>query len=947
MGASPDLHDVFLCFSGEDRSQVAELAEALEKVGLRVFMDSMIDFGSDISQEIQDALRASRTMLTYYSLSFPGRDACQFELHHAYLAALQVGEVRERILVINPADPDTAHLLPLELRARRYWKVWTSTRELADIATGVAAAARGVGSPFPIIDFDRRPAAVGEPAEPSTGFIGRYRDRWAIHWALHRGEHRLTETTTSRPVAALTGMTGMGKTSLVRVYEREYGFLYPGGVYWIRLSGVGTSVERAAAVHTEQLLVLARRIDGSVPDLTRRQVVDWWHRHLERLGAPTLWVIDDVPAGLPQTFLDGLVPQAAGVHTLLIGQHEFSDGFAESVRIRALTPADGRELFSRHRLLAPDETDAVDEVVQRLGGHPYAILLAADAARGREGLWRLHDRMEHLTSDANVLDLALETVRIAVERRQGAERTVLALAAVCAAEPLPATFIRDVLTAFDPADHLRTNMLLAGLDKAHLIEPAGHGSWRVHQLVREAARHAIAADELATIAAVAAERLIALVLSGTPSLIEHGVALLDRVADSPSLSTALNTMAAQHYDRRGEPALAARMHENLYGLHPEVVGHLLGAARSRQAAGHHEEALAHAQRLTEQSGVSGDAMVALHAARVRAAVLDTMGHHREAEAIWTQLVDGGVLASAPPVERIDVRVAHLRNRRLLGHFTHATTLANSLIAEFDNASVPTAEDVAEALIPVRLELAAIGMATEDQRGARVAAQEVVDHYTRRGLAGHVNAIEAATLLHEAQLELDLFELNPDQTEWATAEVKLRELLATARRTLGRTNPRTLTIAVAHLSVLRSLGRPDRTLDEGATLLEELATHLGGDHRLHLRAVFLLGQAHAQRGDNAEAMAAYQRALAGQETALGPGHPETLRTRYELAVSRWLAGHRAEAKALFRSVANDATREVGRRNDLYGQAMVAAALSTFVPTAVLLAITRYDLNRRKR
>ncbi|WP_285743222.1 TIR domain-containing protein [Lentzea sp. NBRC 105346] len=930
-------YDVFLSFSGDDRQRVAELAGALRRAGVRPFVDDWeIRYAHDITGEIEAALRGSKTMLTYYSTSFPTRPACQFELHHAYLSALRAGEVERRILVINPEDPRTEHLMPLETGAHRYWKTWNTKQELAEIVSGIRDAVRQVGSPFPGIDFSARATAHHGPAEPTAGFVGRYRDRWAIHRALHRGDHPLTETVTSRPVAALSGMTGIGKTSLAKVYVHDFGFLYGGGVFWTELTGAGGSARQVSATHTAKLRRLADDIGLPLGDMSRRQLLGWWNRHLATCAGPVLWVVDDVPRGEPAEVLAELVPHAAGVYTLLIGQHEFPREFAEPVRLSGLTRDDGRELFAVHRAPAEDENEAVDDVVARLGGHPYAISFAAAGARGREGLWRLWERVEHLTTDATVLGRALATVRLAVERRVGAERVVLALSAVCAADPIPAVLIRDVIGAVDSTDRSRTNEILSTLDRDMLVEPVGT-SWQVHQLVREAARQGIAADELEAIAVVAARKLIELAELGTAALAEHATALLARTGRSTELSIGLNTVAARHHDRRGEPGLAAPFHENLCGLEPDRLDHLLAAARARHAAGQYEQARDHARKLF---GLACDDLMAMRAECVHGAVLDAIGHHREAEAVWARLVHDDVLATAAPEERIEVRTAYIRNRRALGYFTEARSLARDLLGEFG-------ERYAEEVIPVRLELVAIGMASDDREGARTAAQEVVDHYRRLGLPGHINAIEAATLLYEAQLEVHILERFPDRAEWLNAEVELRKLLESAERRFGPDNPRTLTIKVAHLKVMVGLGRPEQTVREYGTLPTELAVQLSPDHRLYLRSVFLIGQAHAQKGDYPTATAQYQTALAGQESVLGPGHPETLRSRYELGVMRWLAGDRAAALAAFESVKRDAVQEVGRRNDLYGQAWTGSVLASFLPGIAVQAFGWLDRRWRTK
>jgi hypothetical protein len=930
--------DVFLSFSGEDRHRIDELAGALKQNGLRPFVDDReIRFAHSITGDIEQALRASKTMLVYYSASFPLRTACQFELRHAYLSALRADEVQQRILVINPADPETGHLMPLEMRAHRYWKTWHSKRELDEVVSRIKSAADALDSPFPGIDFTARATVHHGPSEPTAGYVGRYRDRWAIHSALHRADHPLTETVTSRSVASLTGMTGIGKTSLAKVYVHDYGFLYPGGVYWTDLTGAGGSAERTRQVHSDRLAGLAERLGSPLGEVPRRRLLDWWDRHLRHGAGPALWVVDAVPADTPPDVLAELVPRAEGVRTLLIGQRELPREFAEPVRLTGLTEEDGRELFSACQAsTAPEETDAVDEVVRKLGGHPYAIRFAAAAARGREGLWRLRDRVDHLTTDAGVLDHALTMACDAVKRRRGPERVVLALSAVCAPDPIPAALIRDVIGALEPAARDQTAAVLSGLDRDMLVEHVGT-AWQVHLLVREAARQSVAPDELDAIAAVTARRLLALAELGTPALAEHARTLITSTTGSADLSVRLNKLVARHHDGRGEPGLAAEFHENLYRWEPGRPDHLLAAARSRLEAGHHDRALEHARQLAE---LATDDLLRMRAECVRAAVLDARTRHREAEPSWARMVNSAVLATAPPAERIAVRTAHIRNRRALGHFTEAASLARRLVAEFG-------ERFAEQLIGVRLELVAIGMATDDRIGARAVAQEIVDHYQRLGLPGHVNAVEAAALLYEATLEVHILEQFPSRADQVNAEAELRKLVASAGRSFGEENPRTWAVTVAHLRTMVGLGSPERTLAEYVDLPKVLAAHLGTDHRLYLRAVFLLGQAHAQRHDLPAAATCYQTALAGQEVVLGPGHPETLRARYELGVTWWRQGDCAAARQVFDSVRRDAVNEVGRHNDLYGQALTGSVLSRVVPGFAVQAVDWLERRRRTK
>lgn len=908
-----------------------ELYKALEKAGLCAFIDERgIKYGHGVSAEITTALRESKTMLVYYSASFPQRSACEFELRHAYLTALRAKQIEQRILVVNPEDPDTDHLLPLELSTNRYVRAWQSKRDLDALVTLIRQKADALDGPFPGMDFGPPPLVHHRKFEPTVDFVGRYRDRWALHSALHRGDHPLMNEVTAPQVASLTGMTGIGKTSLAKVYVHDYGFLYPGGIYWTDLTGATRHADRARAVHTARLRELAEQVDSPPGGLTRRQLLGWWTRHLQDRPGPKLWVVDAVPAGAPDDVLVELVPDVGDVHTLLIGQQELSPGIATPVRLGGLSPDDGRKLFSQHHPPIGDEVDAVNTVVARLGGHPYAIRFAAAGARGRQGIWHLRERVDHLTSDAGVLDRAMAMTRDAIEHREGPERAVLVLSAVCSPEPLPAALIREVIGALEPSALPRTSAVLATLDQDRLVTQEDT-SWQVHQLVREAVLQSAGRDELGAVAVVAARQLLALAETSTAELAPHARALLSRTRSSPDLSTSLNQLVAAHHDARGEPGLSAPCHEDLYGWQPHQLGHLHAAARSRFAAGDHDKALEHADEL---AGLAANDLMAMRAEHVRADVLDARTRHREAETIWQRLVTGPALKSAPPQEQITVRTAHIRNRRALGYFTEATTLADTLLAKMGG-------QFTEELIPLQLELIAIGMATDDRIGARARAQEIVDHYQRQGLPGHIHALEAAALLHEAQLEVFILEKFPEKEDWVRAEVALRELVAAARREFGTDNPRTLVATVAHLRVMVGQGAPHLVLAEYSDLADVMARKLGSDHRLHLRTVFLLGQAHAQNRDRDQAFDKYTRALEGQERVLGAGHPETLRTRYELGIMHFWRGNRAEARQTFRSVRRDAIQEVGRRNDLYGQALTAEILATILPSSAMHAFDWFE------
>ncbi|MBM7773253.1 hypothetical protein JOD54_003457 [Actinokineospora baliensis] len=902
------LLDIFLSYSGDDRERAEQLYAALTKAGLKVFMDKRdIHHGHSITRDIETGLRTSKTLLAYYSNSFAHRSACQFELHHAYLSALRANEVERRILVINPDDPATGHLGPLHARAHRYWNTWTSDRELAELVAQVKVAVDLVGTPFPGLSF-ADPVTPRENAAtvPTATFVGRYGDRWRLHSALHRGEEPLVEVTSGPPIAAVSGMTGIGKTALVRSYARDFGFLYPGGVYWISLAGASDVDLRYW--YTAELAAL----DESIVDRSRSGVLAWWRQHLD---LPSLWVIDDVPSGLAEGALAELVLPASNVHTILVARQEFPPGFADQVRVRGLVPEDGRELFTAYQKHSEEEALAVDELVAKLGGHPYAILLAADGSRGREGLWELRDRVADLTSDAAVLDVALLAVRRSIEGIPGPQRLILALAAICASTPLPARFVDRVLAALAPG--VATHTLLAELDKAHLVERVG-AAWQVHNLVRTAARQDAEPSTLLSTAVVAAHELLQLA-DGTTGLVEHAVALLDHVVGSAYVEP-LNVLAAAHYESHGEPVLAAPLHENLADLRPDTPRHLVRAAQARRAAGHLAEATAHLDRL---DALDLDPPTRLLVTSLRATVLDDLGAHRDAEVRWREVL-AGPLHALTDVEQVEIRTAHLRNVRLLGHLRRARDLARELV----RAAVPF-----EVLVPAHLELAWLEADIGDREAARSTARRIVDHYRDRGMPEHQHAVDAATLLHAAHLKIFILQPIPGAEQRAAAEAELRDQFAITRHRHGPDNPKTLALAVTHMEAMVGVGKWPEVLDRYRDLPDLLSRRLGPTHRLCLRSRHLIGLAHNGLGYYATGGAIFAEAYEAQLAAMGPTHPFTLESHYELGLVKWHGGDGSGAREIFHAVKAGADQEIGRANDVYGKALTAIPLS-FLPGGFL-------------
>lgn len=283
--------DVFLSYARSDQAQVKPIVDALRAQRLRVFVDeAAVDDFDSISQVISRELASSLVLLAYYSVSYPTRRACQWELTAAYLAGQREGAPHRRVLVINP-EHDADHIHPLEIRDARAPR---PTGDLADFAAKVAAqTARLAG---PIGDVETLTPVRWLPAPPRVGspsFVGRLGQLWQLHSALHPHAAPLMTGRSAASAVVVRGAPGTGKTLLAEEYAVRFSAAFPGGVYWFNLADDPvTGYERQIRTVCGALGVAP---GGSVDDALSSLAVE-----LERRHQPCLWVVDGVPAGLPE-----------------------------------------------------------------------------------------------------------------------------------------------------------------------------------------------------------------------------------------------------------------------------------------------------------------------------------------------------------------------------------------------------------------------------------------------------------------------------------------------------------------------------------------------------------------------------------------------------------------------------------------------------------------------
>lgn len=936
-------YDLFLSCAGIDRAEVRELARDLERAGLRVFLDETdVELFEPITDAIAAALRSSRALLAYYSRSYSGRPACQYELTAAFLAGQREGDPMRRIVVVNPEEPESGHLLPAELADTRYALRPLDGRARREVAGRIAGRVRRLDGTIGEIRLTDRPRVYGRPAGV-PGFVGRYREQWALHSGLVGVDRLMTGEPTSGPIVALLGMPGIGKTSLAAAYAWNFGAAYAAGaVCWISLRGAGPSAREVLTRYRSEVRTAAETLGLAVIGRSGPGVLGLVADDLHGRQGPSLWVVDDVPDGLdPDVVRSLILPTGSQVRTVLIFRTDRHESTARPVVLGPMAEPDAQELLRRFRKPAPDEQVAFEHVVNRLGGHPLAVQLAGRALQDRQGLVSFRQFEDRLAAEPDTLAAVADLLRDQIVELGPAPRLILQLAlAGDPAAALPVRLVAAVVSRVLPvaAGLDVTGDALAGFAARALATPIGTG-WQLHSLVLAAARRhltpAVSGPELARAAAEAVEELATdpdLSPADRSDLVRHAAGLAAHPDLRPATADTLLRRVVTYYEDRGESILAAPGWDRLADLHPDDAGLLATAAAAWNVAGEYRTGEKRAWDALVLAARAGDRSASHRARRTLAEALDAQSRYDEAEDHWTFL---NPVSPVGPVDTLATRVARLRSLRLRGRLTEVKGLAARLLEDIADASDPAVQDLGQA---AAVELARAELLSDGQRRARELTEDVVEHYRRRGLPEHARALEAQEVLAEAWLTLHLWELWPDAKDWVRAEGELRALRERYRRSHGEHNQLTLAASVALAHALVSQGKRGEGDKELDLLQPKLDSRLGDRHPLSLRALFLRGLIRAQLQQHTLATPLLERALHGQRALLGQGHAHTLRTEYELAVMYKLAGDR-RWHDLMKEVNRLAPAAVGRENDLYIQSAIALLLLR-LPATVVDAIARF-------
>ena len=837
------MHDLFISYRRADADAVRRFAAALSRAGVSVWLDEqrIEDFAS-IQHSIEDGLERAKAVLAWYSRAYPASLACQWELTRAFVLAQHEGDVRRRLLVVNP-EPDNLHIHPIELRDAHYLAALDNVA--LDIAAGrVATHVAGLKGVFGAIVESPRPSWHGAAAgEGSSRFVGRLTEMWAIHSGLWQVDAPVIRSGGQRPLVRLTGLGGSGKSLLAETYAIRFGAAYPGGVFWLRAFGHDATLAldaagRQAQLHG-QLVDIALALGTITRDEGVAQLRTMIRDRLDGRGA-YLWVVDDLHAAVAWSDVQQwLAPGEAG-RTLLTTRAASRGWAGSAIELGALDEASALALLGHARPPADaDEAAIAHALVTELFGHPLALELAA-AGIVRLGYGAFRARLARPERDA--LDFSAELMAAQGDNLPHREATNLALSAtlmlsVTGLDPAAADLLR--LAACVAVAPIARDLAIGALHRCEAISGRGatldvvadaidlgiaalqgrslargeaDGGFAVHGLVSRAIRFREADPARAVAIAEAAvavlntalgddrvfnlrrHREIADIVHHARTLLESGLVGVDEFAwPAPQLLDSLYIHAMEH----GDFAYAERAARRL-------------AEHARSTLGE-----THEHTLTFQ-GYLGQVL------RARGDLAGSLAVHQ------------AVLAE--------------RRRRL---------------GERDPATLTSLSDTA-------LTLYALGR----HGAAREMQQQVLEG--RLEVLG-MRHVDTATAMNNLALTLGVLGQEIEVALLLEAQaVALREEL------LGREHPETVR-AHANLAELQRLAGLQKTAcGDAEEILCQREASLDADHPDRLLALNNLAAAKYSEGDLAGSRALFADVLACRERALGRHHPLTLATANNLA-----------------------------------------------------------------
>jgi tetratricopeptide (TPR) repeat protein len=874
--------DVFVSCAEDGLAWAEWIAATLEDAGHRVRLGAWdVVPGTHRLSWLDGAARQARHTIAVASDGYLDSATAPAEWGAAWSPRIMDGERRLLVARVTgrPISGLLGQLVPIDLVGRNPLAARTMLLaavrgdagpvETRPVEMSPARTSHGVGLPGGALFPGELPAVWNVP-RPAAPFVGRTAALGQLDDAMSASAGRLV---------AVTGLAGIGKTSLAVEYVRQQRMGFD-AVWWVpagRPELVGERVRALAPAlglpeQAEPAAVLAR---------------------LDAADGRWLLVLDDAagPGELP----GWLRPSTGAGRILVTSRTDIWDGTGLVVPVGPMTRAESVTLLAE-RLPAVDRTVA-DQIADRLGDHPLALAQAAHRighARvpADTYLAALVDRPAVVLGQGEVpgrpgitaATLWAEPIR-RLETDTPAAAELLRLAAHGDAIPLPMRLLTADPTAIGGAelraaagDPLELADTVATLERAGLAHRDG-AALAMHPLVRTAVRADTSPDDagkhvdtLARMLHTALPEQITANPAAWPAwreLLPHALAVLE--ATDPATDTPQTAWLAEH--------TAAYLTEQGHPEQAEPLAARAVTARERLDGADHPDTLT-ARETHIRAALGADHLA-------------TAGPLAERNA-----TDRARTLGPEHPHTLTSRETLARAYQQAGHLDHATDLFHQNLTDRTRTLGADHPDTLESRHRLG---AALDDAGRGGEATRLLRPTLTDRERVLG-ADHPD-----TLNTRHQLAATYRRMGATSDALAHAE----PTLATRERVLGTDHPQTLDSRHQLGITYRQAGLLDESVREFNQSLTGREHVLGRDHPRTLDSAHALGRTHLRAGRPDMAVSLFDRALSGRERLLGPDHPRTIQSRERLAAAYLAHGRPAEATPHLERVLDRHERLLGR------------------------------------
>ncbi|MEC3996962.1 FxSxx-COOH system tetratricopeptide repeat protein [Actinacidiphila sp. DG2A-62] len=936
---------VTISFAGYNRAWAAWIAHRLERQGHQVRMQRWdLNPGDSIEQGYRDLLLADGLVLVvlsewYFRLGNRSHDEWNAVLREIVppnadrFAAVSVTPAALPSAVASMGAADLWGLGAAEAERRLLSRLGIASPRSAT-AAGNSDTLGGGGPRFPL----EQPAVWGGVPRRNTRFTGRESLLGDLHQQLLQAEP-------GAGVAALHGLSGVGKTQIATEYVYRFGPEYD-AVWWVRASERGTLREKLAGLAPALGLVTGREYGERL-----RAVRDALRR-----GDPYFrWLVVLDGADQPDEIHD-LVPSGPG-HVLITSQNRDWGEHNSSLIEVPVYDRDESVAFIRRRAPRLDDQDA-DKLAEALGD--LALALDQNAGALNDSTMPVDDYIALLQRGAVEPGLKVAAdfqmtyytaFSILLNRLREDKQEAVDLLRLCvffAPGPIPVRLLRDLTIRDVPEqlaalldDPLLWNAAIGKLtqwsviqsDPQEIISDESPGSTEVvqmHRLVYQAVRADMGEQERATYSRVV-RKLLAAADPGRPTdtrlwpryaeIVPHLEASGALESTNPEIQvTVLNCLNYLYLsgEYRTGLRIAALTEEGWNrALEPgdprrfDLAHH---RANLMRATGDYvaTEALDRSvyERLRAERG--NDDLLSIRAAGSLSADLRALGRYDEA----LELADFARRAYAQLVGENDFRTLSAQNNialalRLLGRYQEALELdqqtmetRRELFRDRNNWTLSSENSYAQDLRLLGRYEQAISV---QERNCEV-------HRTVMG------ADNPQTLRAEHNLAL-CYQRGGDRPR---AGLLMSRLLERCQRVLGDTEPLTVGVTVTLSTYEREHGDLDRARELGEFALHHYRSRFGDAHPYTAGTLANHGLVLRAAGERQQSQIQVEAALTAMTAAVGPDHPWTLGCALNAAAARNFAGDPESAVELSRITADTAAATLGKDHPLTLSARIALA-----------------------